>query len=58
MNAHSRVCMMTKCDEENVVRSDDDESDEEEEEGELELVKIDSLEGRNIFEALNDLYNI
>ena len=61
MNAHKRVCRMTESDKENVVGcddGDDGESDEEEEKGEPELVKMDGLNGRNIFEALNDVYNI
>ena len=58
MNAHKRVCRMTECDKENVVGCDDDESDEEEEKGEPELVKMDGLNGRNIFEALKYVYNI
>ena len=58
MNAHKRVCRMTESYKENVVGCDDGESDEEEEKGEPELVKMDGLNGRNIFEALNDVYNI
>ena len=52
---------MTESYKENVVGcddGDDGESDEEEEKGEPELVKMDGLNGRNIFEALNDVYNI
>ena len=57
MKAHKRVCKMRECDIENVVECDD-ESEEEEEKAEPGLVKMAGLSGRNIFEALNDIYNI